>query len=301
MIFVRLMGGLGNQMFQYAAGRRMSLARQTELVLDDRALLDPAAGDTPRKYELGAFGVKARLVTEDERAQLALFETGPLGRIRGRLFSLVAGRARIERVVQEHGGLTASEFLEIPDHSLLSGYWQSETYFADIGAVLAGDFSLRQPLSAEGKELHRQIQDSEAVALHVRRGDYVTNPRARACHGLLPPAYYRRAIARIAEYQPNARVFVFSDDPHWCRNELDLSLPAVHVPARDVSPAEDLWLMSRCRHAVLANSSFSWWGAWLQRNPDGLVIAPSRWFADARRDASRLYCPNWTLMDVDDD
>jgi hypothetical protein len=176
----------------------------------------------------------------------------------------------------------------------LAGYWQSERYFSDIGDVIRQDFTLVAPMVPRRLEIRRRIRDCNAVSVHVRRGDYASDPAISQSHGTCPPEWYHQTMTRMAGAIENPTFVVFSDDPAWARANLPPSRPMIFVdPGRDGRDAEDIRLMSDCRHHIIANSTFSWWGAWLNPRPDKKVIAPARWFNRAQHDTRDLIPPGW--------
>jgi hypothetical protein len=287
VIVTRLQGGLGNQMFQYAAGLSLALARQTQLKLD-LALLDSRDGRTPRTYELDRFRISAERATPEQLE--GLLAKRPLAaRISRRLDPRAAARER-------HFHYDPA-VMRLPDDSCLEGYWQSERYFAHAAARVRQEFGFRNEPSGQNAELAREIAARTAVSLHVRRGDYASDPATRAVHGLCSVDYYRRAAAFIAERVRDPVFVLFSDDPEWARTHLDLGGETLAVDHNGAhNGAEDLRLLSLCRHHIIANSTFSWWGAWLSANPDKIVIAPARWFADGTRDTSDLLPHRWVTL-----
>jgi hypothetical protein len=173
------------------------------------------------------------------------------------------------------------EFESIPDHCCLSGYWQSEKYFKRYESAIRGEFAFRHPLDARNAELAAEIGSVSAVSLHVRRGDYSSNPKTRAIHGLCSLEYYRAAIEHIAKRVELPCFFVFSDDIGWARDHLDVGFRCSFIGHNQGERNfVDMHLMSLCKHHIIANSSFSWWGAWLNPDPEKTVIAPRRWFAN---------------------
>lgn len=179
----------------------------------------------------------------------------------------------------------------------LVGYWQTEKYFAWNRARLLQDIQLVDPLAA-GTPLLDLIRTTNSVALHLRRGDYVTNSAAAQFHGLCDMAYYQAAVAALKDRLADMHIFVFSDEPDWARENLKFDVPAHFVDANGADKGHiDLELMSQCRHHVIANSSFSWWGAWRSQSPDQLVYAPRRWFRDPGTDTSDVIPSRWHLLD----
>lgn len=286
MITVRLMGGLGNQMFQYAVGRAIALRRGTRLELDlgwFRHEGNRVA--TQRFFELGCFTLDARLTEIPERA-FRSWERNPR---RAKLL-------RRRTIVREPDGRLRFDpaVLEAPDRTLLIGYWQSEKYFAEIAGIIRGEFEFRSPVTGTNAELAAEIGNAtNTVSVHVRRGDYVTEG---ATHGTLPLDYYKRATEFVAGRIDAPTLVVFSDDPTWTRNSLRFEHPTLYVDGNDGHGCEDLQLMVLCRHHVIANSSFSWWGAWLASAPDKIVVAPNRWFARADYDTYDLVPEGWKRL-----
>jgi hypothetical protein len=289
VITVRLIGGLGNQMFQFAAGRRLALHHGVPLRLDLGWFGNQGPDDTERTYELGVFAgdsaaVKARLQLPEPRNRREL----AWQRLGERL-------GRRSHVVRQSGNAFDPAVLHAPDGAHLVGYWQSERFFVDHAETIRADFTLVEPLSAPAQTTLRAIAQAPAsVSLHVRRGDYVTNPHALRYHGTRGADYYSRAVELVCERAGGPlELFVFSDDPDWCERELQLGHPTTVV--RGNPGHEDLMLMSRCRHHVLANSSFSWWGAWLDPARAGIVVAPSPW-AQQADDFDDIYLESWLRL-----
>jgi hypothetical protein len=267
-------------MFQYAVGRRLAHAAAADLRLDLNWFSASRAGDTPRSYGLDVFCIEERFASNADVAAL----TNSLSERLLRRFPRFAENEAFYRwrtkVTERHFGFDPV-ILSLPDQRYLVGYWQSEKYFADIEPVLRRELCFREPLGETCARLADEIRRCEAISLHVRRGDYVSSPATARFHGVCSCAYYQRAIATVVGQIPAAHFFVFSDDVDWARSNLAPGRPTTWVervdPERDY---EHLQLMSLCKHHIIANSSFSWWGAWLSDNPSKLVIAPRQWFAD---------------------
>lgn len=276
MVIVKLMGGLGNQLFQYAAGRRLAFVHETRLKLDASAL-DNGAYRTIRQYGMGPFNVQQALATEKDIATLTRHDSGLF---RSFLYK-VAGKnvhPPASYIKEAHYHFDPA-ILELPDNVYLDGYWQSELYFSDIADVLRDELIVVEPPSGRNAELAHEILSSQAVSLHVRRGDYVSDPVTSQLHGTCDLGYYKRAVAYIEKYISNPVFFLFSDDPAWVRENLRLPYPMHVIDHNGENRAhEDLRLMSMCRHHIIANSSFSWWGAWLNPSPEKIVVAPRKWF-----------------------
>jgi hypothetical protein len=285
MIVVKLSGGLGNQLFQYAVGRALSLARKTELELDLSWYEEPQAGATPRQYELGHLGTLQRFSSPFTRWK---FERAGQG-LPSRFFLRSYAR------VQQSGRRFDPRILGVrKKHVYLDGYWQCERYFSEARSALLEEFSVRAAPEGKNAELLAEIAGCNAVALHVRRGDYVNSAAAQQLHGTCSLGYYRAAVSRVLEHTENPRFFVFSDDPDWVSCNLAVAAGLKYVTHNPPSAGhEDLRLMAACKHFITANSSFSWWGAWLGRNPSKLVLAPRRWFADPEADEGDIVPASW--------
>jgi hypothetical protein len=309
VVIVRLKGGLGNQMFQYAAARALASARGARLGLDLATFDD----DPKRRFELDRLPISATIASPraifrvtalpQTRSQRALCRAArALARLAGlpphRELALLRPLGVERRVYSEPHFHFDPNFQRLPADVYLDGYWQSERYFAAIADELREEFAVAAPPPAEVRDLETAIRSTESVGVHVRRGDYVTEERTAAFHGTCDPNYYRAAAERVREVAERPHFFVFSDDPGWVRAHLDFLSPSTTIGQGDrARPHQDMRLLSRCRHDIIANSSFSWWGAWLNENPSKRVVAPARWFSDPSIDTSDLLPENWLRLD----
>ena len=265
MIISRLFGGAGNQLFQYAAGRALADQLGCDLALDNRYV----SGSRDRGDCFAHFA-NARF-TRDVRLPPAKHE----GILRYGLWRHLGRNPKFQR--ERHLGFNAG-FFDLPDHSYLHGYWQSQRYFGDSTAAIRRDLVFTTPLDTANTAMAAQIRTAPMpVSVHVRRGDYIASGSFQAC----TPEYYRSAVARLAEMLDTPLTcFVFSNDPTWARDNLALGHDTVIVDINDESTGHfDLHLMSLCAHNVIANSTFSWWAAWLNDTPGKQVTAPQAWFA----------------------
>ncbi len=290
MIVTELIGGLGNQMFQYALGRALAIKYGTALKLDVSSFERQAL----RRYALDELMIEATVLTETERRRLALGD-GLSARIR-RMAAAAFGIQPVS-IVRERSFSFDATVLNAPSHSYLQGYWQSWKYFHAIDRQLREEFTSRNKLVGENAATAARINTCTAVSVHVRRGDYVQDPHTARYHGVCGPDYYAAAERLLRERVGDIDLFVFSDDPSWAEANLRFSSNSVVVrhnpPDRDY---EDLRLMTLCRHHIIANSTFSWWGAWLCQNPGKIVIAPKKWFAEAKLDTSDLIPEGWIRL-----
>ena len=287
MIIVRIIGGLGNQMFQYAAARALALETGLEVKIDTTWYDEKRfAGDSPREFGLDAFDVKLPKATKEEVTAL-----------KGLSYQARKYAAKVRRrLVGENFGFDPA-FFATPDGTYLEGYWQSAAYFEKHAAVIREDFQLSRGFGTIGEALADEIGSGEdAVSIHVRRGDYVSNSKVSRTYGVLGQEYYAAAAARVAKEVPGPRFFVFSDDIDWVRDNLRVGEAARFVSGSSLTPQEEVLLMSRCRNHVIANSSFGWWGAWLDASPEKLVIAPRKWFVSWRLRHRRTVPDNWIRL-----
>lgn len=292
MVIVQLEGGLGNQLFQYAAGHALALRTHTELRLD----LGQLGDGRYRPYRLGIFDLEARPARKGEipfefrqphRSPLARKVVGRLPR---RLLEQLGGGPR---VVRESGFAFHDSVVRVTGDVYLVGFWQSPRYFEDAAEVIRSDLALSPGRVGVRADLAAEVGQNGTVSVHVRRGDYVS-------HALMSPcsvAYYERALELLATRVQLRRVYVFSDDIAWARKELQFAAPTIFVSAPDGrSDMADFFLMGLCQHHVIANSSFSWWAAWLGRHLHGYVVSPSRWFNDATIDIRDLRPADWLVV-----
>ena len=176
------------------------------------------------------------------------------------------------------------------------GYWQSEKYFVERSETIRSDFTFRIPLDVCNRELVATLDRANTVSLHIRRGDYANNSKTKATHGLCSLDYYQAAVNYVAERVESPRFFVFSDDIAWAKENLKIKFPCQYIGHNQGTNSYiDMQLMSLCKHHIIANSSFSWWGAWLNPNVSKIVIAPSRWFAKPTN-VHDLFPPGWVML-----
>ncbi|OZB32549.1 MAG: alpha-1,2-fucosyltransferase, partial [Ferrovum sp. 34-44-207] len=296
MIITRLIGGLGNQIFQYAVGRAVAARTNTPLLLDASGF----PGYELRRYELDGFNVRAELVSAAQLARVGVTASAPhslLERIKLRFFSQSTQKLPLREPILREASFTYDtriEYVQAPIY--LDGYWQSERYFSAIRMQLLQELTLKNEWGVGNEDMFAQIQAAGlgAVSLHVRRGDYVTNSHTATYHGVCSLDYYRAAVAYIAERVAAPHFFIFSDDHDWVSTNLQTGFPTTFVSVNSADHGiYDMMLMKTCRHHVIANSSFSWWGAWLNPYQDKIVVAPQRWFSGASHDISDLIPASW--------
>jgi hypothetical protein len=272
MVVFYSMGGLGNQLFQYATARRLAHTVGEELAVDTSWHRIRLPDTTPRAFELPRLSVRVRELSAIE----GLWAVPVTNRYLRRLPLPSRWNVRRERGREVDAGVLSGV-----RNAFLYGYWQNPRYFQDIRPVLLEELKPADPPSDVDRRILESARGSHSVFLHVRRGDYVSLASAAQHHGACGLDYYRAAIRLVHERVRSPVFFTFSDDPRWTRENLSFEAEVVHVDHNGPAAAhQDLRLMAACRHAIIANSSFSWWGAWLGTDdPSRVVVAPRRWFA----------------------
>lgn len=291
MIVSRLIGGLGNQMFQYATGRALALKRNEEFFVDiidfeNYTLHNGYALDKP--FRMRPSVANEKLIKEN------------FGWKFSHSFRCMQPRLRLSRLTPQY--IDEPHFQHWPGLSLsptpcyISGYWQSEKYFLQFEETIRSDFAFLPFSSVMNEEISKKIFDSKSVAIHIRRGDYANDQKTSSVHGLCSIDYYQHAIAKIKEFVPKPHFFFFSDDIQWAKENLPVDDPHEFVSNNQGAESyNDMHLMSLCKHNIIANSSFSWWGAWLNSSSEKLVIAPKQWFSAPTATADLL--PNdWICL-----
>lgn len=294
-VIVRIKGGLGNQLFCYAAARRLSLKNDAELVIDDVTGFKRDY-QYRRKYALDKFHIKARKATADERKE-------PFARYRRAMAKFIARHQAFSnrRYIEQEGIEFDPRLLDIKINGrvYIDGYWQSENYFKDVEDVIRQELRIISPKDTNNQKTSEKIMGCNAICIHVRWFDKLANQAGGAGNNLTCD-YYLRAMQKIKNMVPDPHFFVFSDDPDAaCKI---LALPECKLTYvdhnRDVEDAyADLWIMTQCKHFIIANSTLSWWGAWLAYNKDKIVIAPDiKWTGIASWGFSGLIPKNWLLL-----
>jgi len=288
MVITKLLGGLGNQMYQYAIGRSLALANGCELKLDksafDRDVIHSG-------YALGSFNIVAGIAGSADVKSLA----GSVHKI-PRMICHKLGMIG-NTYVREKSFSFDPDLLKCRSPVYLEGYWQSYKYFEKFEEHIRLELTANQPLQGKNLQLAQCIDDQNSVSVHVRRGDYISNPVANRVHGFVGLSYYEVALACISQEIDFPHFFVFSDDPLWAKNNLKFPGGVTFVEHNVGQAAfEDMRLMSQCKHHVMANSSFSWWAAWLDWTPNKKVFYPANWFSSKLHNLSSLNPPEWIRL-----
>jgi hypothetical protein len=278
MIMVSITCGLGNQLFQYSLGRRLSLDRGVPLKLE-LSWYENKKGYRPRwPYRLSLYSIVAEPADRNDVDQI----TGKGHNKSSALFYKFLQRCmpyyRRHYIREQFQGFDQN-ILKVPNDAYLDGFWQSDKYFLPIAEIIRNDLSLKDPPDPHNADFAALMSSCNSISLHIRRGDRATIPEETAIHGLCSLEYYQTAINYIIELIENPRLFVFSDDIPWVKEYLMTIIPTTYIDHNGVDKNYmDLWLMSQCNHHIIANSSFSWWGAWIRDNPGKIVVTPKRFF-----------------------
>jgi len=261
MRVIKIKGGLGNQMFQYAYGRNLELSGKK--VIFDISFFEgrKSVKDTARNFKLAKFNIQTK----------AKF---------GNFFTAKNLLINYLKKIKRRLGFFVDE------------YYQNEKYFINIADEIKNEFTLKNDFSDKAKEYLQILEGGNSASLHIRRGDYVANKKANAYHGVCDLNYYYEAIKIIKEKIPNPIFFVFSDDISWAKENL-VGEKFIFVSSPEIEDVEEMMLMSKCKHNIIANSSFSWWGAWLNSNSEKIVIAPKKWFNDKKAEQINIAPANW--------
>jgi Glycosyl transferase family 11 len=279
MILIQIWGGLGNQMFQFSAAYSLALKNKTQIgICLDRGQ-NVSSGDnfTKREFELTTLFnlpithfVEPKLINFYAGENLSWFE-----KVKHKL-------KRIDSF-QETSTIFDPQLFELGSNSLIDGYFQSEKYFSTISDQLRKAFSFNVHLLNEKSKLLKEKISVNTVGIHVRRGDYVSKPDINNTHGTCSVNYYREALDLLDENKID-QIIIFSDDPEWVHANLKFRYPTTIVDWNIGGEAwQDMFLLSLCHHFIIANSSFSWWAAWLSSYSDKVVVAPAQWFKDKEK------------------
>ncbi|MBU3599658.1 alpha-1,2-fucosyltransferase [Polynucleobacter sp. 30F-ANTBAC] len=279
-IIIRLIGGLGNQMFQYAAARALADELDFDLLLDLR-LFD---NYKVHKYGLNKFRITAKIADKNDLIWWPHIMRRPY-----EFLSMIGLPCRWYREKKKD----VKHLSEINRSCLLDGYFQSEVYFQSVYEKLKLEFIPQNKLSEKNLKILDKIKEHESVMVHIRRGDYLSSPQNMIIHGLCDIGYYETAYSLINNKINNPYFFIFSDDLNWARDNILFGDNVTFVSGNDKYPEVDIYLMSQCKHHIIANSTFSWWGAWLSNNKNKIVIAPKKWFASTEVSSDYIVPDRW--------
>ena len=293
MIIVKISGGLGNQMFQYAIGRYLSLKHNTYLKFEDDFFeYKNDSISTKRKVELEVFNVVISKATEEDLSPYI-----HKSKIRKRIESLFPYLEQNHQVI-EKDHIYDNTIIDSKNNSYLNGYWQSEKYFSSIREVLLKDFTPKNPINQLNASYYLKCFQKNTVSIHIRRGDYVNIESNLTYHGVCSLDYYYEAISYLQNLiNGELKLIVFTDDLNWVNDNFKPTCTFESITGNNNENSfYDMYLMSKCHHNIVANSSFSWWGAWLNNNPDKKVIAPKIWFATNEINSNQVVPESWIRL-----
>lgn len=274
---VRFNGGLGNQMFQYAFACALADKFNVEILFDFAFFNEIKLNDnfTTRVFELDVFDVCCKAASKEvlDKIKHPDFES----KFKRSLAKMFPQKYGVNYIREKKSYIFDKKLLTSPDYICYDGYFQNEKYFKHLRESLLEKFTLKVPLDERNQIVLNKILETNSVSIHIRRGDYVNLESTHKIHGVCSLEYYKKAIEDIAKKIKNPHFFLFSDDIGWVIKNLKLEYPFTVVDFNQGKGWFDLNLMKHCKHNITANSSFSWWGAWLNENPEKIVIAPKKW------------------------
>ncbi len=293
MIVIKLKGGLGNQMFQYSFGRKLANLNKTDLFLElssyrkkyFKKIIKNILIISLECLKSGRIKKSLQKIRQDKRQYNLKFFV--LDNKIKRIYT-----TNLPEIAETKEFYFDKNLLHRGNNFSYDGYFNNEKYFTDITNIIHEDLKLKKRYQEKiPKELVTKILQSASISLHVRRGDYIHNKKINKFHGTCSITYYKKSIEIIKQKINNPHFFVFSDDIEWCKENLELSIETTFMS--NLKNYQDLYLMSLCKHNIIANSTFSWWGAWLNSSPNKIVIAPKKWFNNKKIDIRDLIPKKW--------
>lgn len=289
IIITQLTGGLGNQLFQYAIAKTIALKNGVPMKMDLSFFKDYKW----HVYSLAPFKINENFASVEECTNLLHPSLSFFKRV---VNKLTKNNTSVSYKLEERGFAFDATILEEKPPKYMIGYWQSEKFFEPIREIIRKDFEVKIPPSPENKVILDTILANNSVSIHIRRGNYVSDEVINNFHGTCSMEYYNQAILYFKERIDNPIFYIFSNDIPWSRDHLNFEGAKVFVDLNDdTTDYEDLRLMQNCKHQIIANSTFSWWAAWLNTNPSKIIIAPKQWFANDEMQAQiqDLIPNNW--------
>jgi len=291
MIIVKLKGGLGNQLFQYAYGRQSAIKNNADLFLDTSSF----KADILREFSLNQFNINTQSISNLYSSKFGDINYS----FDSSFFNKRSNPFLCSNIIKEKGFNFTPIIINKIKNYYIDGYWQSEKYFSAIRSELLKEIALSPILLSQEKYILNSdiIMNSNSVSIHIRRGDYVNDPKTSSYHGVCSKDWYLKAVDYLESKHSNLQYFIFSDDMTWARENIAPNAFTKYVDPGSVGQeALDMMLMSLCKHNIIANSSFSWWGAWLNQNPEKQVVAPKKWFTHTKNDTRDLLPESWITL-----
>ena len=288
MVVIKIWGGLGNQLFQYSFGKYLAAKLGTSVKYDIQTT-NSLNSFTQRDLALSFFNVHIDAATKEEVNEKKYFRNIQLARLERKIaqqFPFLFKKHIVESNIQ-----APAEVLDVKDNCYYEGYWQSYKYLAPIESLLRKEFTLKQLPGQQVAVTLTEIESSPSASIHVRRSDYVTHAHFATCD----MEYYQQAMAQIKKTTAGIKFFIFSDDMPWCKENFT---GPEFVFVEGNRHYEDLYLMSKCSHNIIANSTFSWWGAWLNTNPQKMVVTPAGWYKKKDKKKNELLPEDWIKINL---
>lgn len=290
MILVKITGGPGNQLFQYAFGRKLALINNTKLFLD----LSEFNIKKHRKFLLHKFNIDAHYASPEFLKTFLKFSYYFPYDFRPLVHYFLP--FLYKNIVYEKQFTFNNDMLKVKNNSYLIGFWQSEKYFSKIKNKLNKELTLKKELSKESRKILEKIKKTNSVSLNVRRGDFLVTQNFKR-HGVIGLSYFKNAMDYVASKITKPHLFLFSDDIDWVKKNIKPRYPSTYIDFNFPQKSEeDLVLGSKCKHHILTNSTFSWWVGWLNDNPQKIVTVPKKWFNQLYYDTSDLFPKKWIKM-----
>lgn len=284
MIIIKIKGGLGNQLFQYALGRSIEINTNEPVKFD----LSWFKKFSQRKYQLNNFNTKIKKASFFDILGIKSFEK-KYGR-KYLIFNIF--KRKNSKHIKDTGFSFDKEILNSKKNTYLDGNWQSEKYFKDINKIIHKELTLYKKPNKDFKKLEKTINETNSISIHIRRGDYTT-AKIQKVLKLCTIKYYNKAIKIIKNKVKSPTFFIFSDDIEWAKKNIQTNCSTIFVSNNKLKDYEELILMSKCNHNIIPNSTFSWWSAWLNQNPNKIVIAPIDWFNNKTKKTKDIIPENW--------
>ncbi len=301
MIIIQLIGGLGSQMSQYAYAKALKSKGYD-------VKIDTSAYETYKthKYELGNYNIDIETSTKQENMELKKYNFvaralsyNQTSNFFLKFLNKIGLKSYMETVIKEQSHLFDEDLLKVTDGAYIIGDFKSEKYFKNIKGDLLEQFSLKKEPSSYLQKMELKIKtEKKSCFVHIRRGDYINNAKVRKIHGVCSIDYYQNAVEYVSSKVNDLHFFVFSNDITWCEKNLNIKNVTYMKNAERHSPNEDIYLMSLCNHSIIDHSNFCWWGAWLNKNQNSIVIAPKRWFSEDlyQKQSYDIYCESWIKL-----
>jgi len=296
MIIVKISGGLGNQLFQYALAKAIEQKRGLEVKLDTSFFNLPAGSITPRKFLLDKFNISLKIAKREDFHKIGVpYPTDKTLKenLRRLIFKLIEffKTKQNKKIIIDHNLNFNEATLNIPDNRYISGSWTNQKYFINIKNILQKELCPKFTIGSATKKILDNIIKTNSVGIHIRRSDYLKYTHKFV---ILTEKYYDRAVQLIKEKESEPIFFIFSDDITYVKKNYAniFGDTTVYVSGKNITDYEEFWLLSKCKHNIIANSTFSWWGAWLNNNSNKMIVAPNQYRTD-NKDMSGFIPSEW--------